>query len=605
MIISLLLHSIHLRSPISVAGLHIEEKPPMNTNLSDSSSRYAGAGYFLILILALLFTASTLLAGRLDESDGFINFRINQDSTEELQNEQQIVVNPLDPDNIVAVWRDFRKGYRQVGYGWTKDGGRTWTEDLFVDQDYPWDSDPGVTVDRFGNFYAVVLAYVSTSEENALFVYKSEDGGENWTGPFTVVDGVQNVFEDKELIACDRSGGLYDGNLYVAWARFGFSSTIYFARSIDGGITFEDELRVSDASSTQWPVPVVGPEGEVYVAWDSYSSPYRIKLDRSFDGGVTFGTDINVRNVSASPGGSINGGITVYPYPAMDVDMETGTLYMAYMDNGNSSKDIFFIKSTDKGATWSLPTRINDDPPDNGCDQFHPWLSVDEKGIISVIFLDRRNDPSNYMMDCYMTWSTDGGETFSRNIRLSTESSDPRAGSLGDIASGYSATAPAGRCMPLSGSRAGLLGEYIGLSTRNGVRAAPIWTDTRNGHQDAFFALPDTTRFLVDFTTTTPEVAQGGVLHADYEISHLGESTLEPMGWIDVYMSDGTAFSGNPYLGPVDALFSPGQTRTGHLSHSVPSAAPAGEGYRLELSIGYWPYFVMSMQSFEFAIVEP
>jgi len=57
---------------------------------------------------------------------GALNFRINQDETEELQNEQQIVTNPLDPDNLVAVWRDFRLGYRRVGVASSFDGGFTW-----------------------------------------------------------------------------------------------------------------------------------------------------------------------------------------------------------------------------------------------------------------------------------------------------------------------------------------------------------------------------------------------------------------------------------------------------------------------------------------------
>ncbi len=555
-------------------------------------------GVTVLCIIAIMGVEPADSTERQDDSDGFINIRINQDATQELQNEMQVAINPTDSENIVAVWRDFRKGYRQVGYGWSKDGGLTWTEGLFIDPYYPWDSDPGITVDRFGNFYAVVLAYVSTWEENALFVYKSTDGGENWDGPFTVVDGYPGVFEDKELIACDRSGGIHDGNLYVAWARFGWNIDIYCARSTNGGASFETAVRVSDSPSVQWPVPAVGPGGELYVAWDSYSYPYRIKLDRSFDGGVSFGSDITVRTVSFPPGGSINGGITVFPFPAMDVDMDTGHLYIAYMDEGYNSTDIFLTKSTNGGSTWSSPVRVNDDPENNGCDQFHPWLSIDEEGIITIIFLDRRNDPANYMMDCYMTWSTDGGATFSKNIRLSTVSSDPQAGSDRD----GSGLAQGERLRPLSSSRAGLLGEYIGLSTRYGKKAAPVWTDTRNGHQDAYYAIPDSTRFFVAFDSDTPSAPPGGTLTTEYEIAHAGDSPLTPQGWINAYLPNGNEYSGNPFQGPIDVSFDPGQTRAGNLSFKVPGVAPPGTGYRLELCIGYWPYFVLAAGSFEFEI---
>ncbi|TET16788.1 MAG: hypothetical protein E3J78_08365, partial [Candidatus Cloacimonadota bacterium] len=88
----------------------------------------------------------------------FENIKINNDSTTEVQNEEQIVMNPTDSTNIVAVWRDFRFGYRQVYYGFTFDGGVTWNQERFVEPQYAWDSDPGLTVDSDGNFYVVLLS---------------------------------------------------------------------------------------------------------------------------------------------------------------------------------------------------------------------------------------------------------------------------------------------------------------------------------------------------------------------------------------------------------------------------------------------------------------
>lgn len=118
--------------------------------------------------------------------------------------------------------------------------------------------------------------------------------------------------------------------------------------------------------------------------------------------------------------------------------------------------------SFDGGATWteglfeeptwpwhSDPGLTVDDAEANGRDQFHPWLTIDESGAISVVFLDRRNDPSNYRYDLYMTGSEDGGLTWSENIRISDVSSDPNAGLV----------------------TAGLLGEYIGVTSSWG----PAW----------------------------------------------------------------------------------------------------------------------------------
>ncbi|RKX69208.1 hypothetical protein DRP53_08910 [candidate division WOR-3 bacterium] len=398
----------------------------------------------------------------------WINLRINHDTTTNVQNECQIVVNPLNGNNLVAIWRDFRLGYRRVGVGYSLDGGRTWNDQLFEGTPYTRDSDPGLTVGKDGTFYAVILAFESTSQPNGLFVYRSTDNGVSWDGPYTVIDQVPGVFEDKELIACDRTNSPYQGNLYVPWTRFGATTQIMCARSTDGGFSFESPVRVSDQSGVQWPVPAVGPDGTLYIAWDAYNA---IKIDKSTDGGVSFGSDRVIQYVDFGYG-YINGGILVFSFPAIDVDItggpNNGTIYCVYSDYSpaQTDLDIYFTKSTDGGLTWSAKKRINDDALNNGCDQFHPWLTVDRDGRIVVVFLDRRLDPNNYLYDCFITYSTDGGATWAKNERISTVSSDPNAG------------------------KAGLLGEYIGVASFDGD-IHPAWVDTREGNQDCYTAYWD------------------------------------------------------------------------------------------------------------------
>ena len=445
----------------------------------------------LIGIILGIIIPSFLIGSIWQRDSAYLNIRVNNDTTNQVQNEEQIVMNLTDTTNLVAVWRDFRLGYRQVTYAYTYDGGLTWEQDLFSEPQYIWDSDPGLTVDTAGNFYAVILSYNSTYEPNGLFVYKSTDGGATWSGPVTVINGIPGVFEDKELIACDRSTGAYTNNLYVTWARF-YTTQILLCRSTDGGNSFVGPVSVSDYNGVQWPVPAVGPNSEVYVAWVHYS-PGSIRLDISTDGGQTFGSDITIQNVTFVSG-SINGNIAVFSFPALDVDITGGSnngyMYVAYMDDasGYTDTDIFFTRSTNGGSTWSQKIRINDDSQNNGCDQFHPWLTVTPDGDIIVVFLDRRLDSGNLLMDLYMTISTDGGATWSTNERITTVSSDPTAGSWrepGHYPIKYETPF-------ILADRAGLLGEYIGLTASSIDDIHPLWTDTRLGDQDAFLGIKDT-----------------------------------------------------------------------------------------------------------------
>ncbi|MEO0185397.1 MAG: hypothetical protein ABIL20_06335 [candidate division WOR-3 bacterium] len=418
-------------------------------------------------------------------AQSFLNIKVNTDNTTQIQNEQQIVINPTDTLNFVADWRDFRVGYRQVGHAASMDGGRTWVaETLFVEPTYIWDSDPGMTVDANGNFYAIILSFNSTSEPNGYFLFQSTDKGITWSAPRTVVNGVQNVFEDKELIACDRTSSAYTGSLYVAWARFLNYSTpaVYFTRSTNQGFNWSAPIQISDTQGNlQWPVPAVGANGEVYVAWCTYNS---IRFDRSTNGGVSFGTDRTVQSI-ASMNRYVKGTILTFSYPAMDVDITNGPyrgyIYVAYMDNGSDGyPDMFFTRSTDGGTTWSTKVRINDDPAGNNRDQFHPWLTVDRTGCISVIFYDSRNDPNNILCDLYLAQSTDGGVTWLPNVRVTNVSFDLRIGfDQKDIL-------PYDPNKPLVDQRAGLIGEYNGIAAASKGNPVPIWTDTRNGNQDTY-----------------------------------------------------------------------------------------------------------------------
>jgi hypothetical protein len=421
-----------------------------------------------LVVLSLL----AALAGTAGTQEVYGNLLLNNDATTYLQNEQQIVANPTDPLNLVAVWRDFRLGYRRVAYAATTDGGKTWAQNLFEGTPYPLDSDPGLTADRYGTFYAVVLGFTSTSQPNGLFVYRSTDGGLTWAGPYTVIDAVPNVFEDKELIACDRSGSFFDGNLYVAWARFGFNQEVRVARSTDGGETFQAPVFL-ESGYLQWPVPIVGAGGVVHVAWVNMGTS-SIRMASSTNGGVSFGTPRTVCSLGWSGYGYVSGNITVFSYPAMAVDLtggpHHGRLYVAYMDDAGPDMDVFLRRSDDGGLTWSAAVRANDDLPGNGCDQFHPWVDVDSNGDVGVVWLDRRLDPSNWLWDCYLAVSTDGGASFGPNVRVSTVSSDPSQADIDRL------------------GRAGLIGEYIGIAMAGGY-PFPLWTDTRNGHQDCYVGL--------------------------------------------------------------------------------------------------------------------
>ncbi len=438
----------------------------------------------------------------------------------QLQNEEQVWFCPTDSNILVANWRDFRFGYRQIGVGRSILGGDFWTDSLVsIDfQKFDRQSDPTLTVDVNGNFYMSYLDYQSTvlTQDDSSYItfIVSTDKGATWIGPYTVEQGLGPYFEDKQFITADRSAtSPYLGNVYVAWARFPNPNKIMFARSTNGAQSFDLPVVVGPVTSFSYPCgsgsieggqfanPFVGADGSVYVTWTAVGisdtincfGDYCLKLVKSTDGGVTFTTPSIIRFTYGN-WGFVDGGIDVYNEPAAVGDVTGGpfggSLYIEYANQDTSNHiyddyNIEFIRSTDGGANWSEPIYVNDDYTGPGAmfDQFHPWLFINEEGVLLTIFYDQRTDPNHYNFDVFAAYSFDGGESFTTNHRISDVSINP-----GLLAKAVIAQEGNPNPMNLTLSpMAGKIAEYIGV-TAFYDKVTAVWTDTRMGNQDVFGA---------------------------------------------------------------------------------------------------------------------
>ncbi len=433
-----------------------------------------------------------------------------------LQNEEQIWICPRDTSIIVTNHRDFRLGYRQIGIGRGIFNGLIWSDNLIPPslQVFTRQSDPVMTVNPAGD---IIISHLDYDPDNQytggshIAFLVSDDCGASWSGPTTVLPVPGNFFEDKQFITCDRTGGPYDGNVYVSWTRFPNPDQIMFARSTDNTQTFDTPVVVGPATTTtcfggpidagQFSQPLVGKDGAVYVFWQgatidsSAGCDYctSIRVNKSLDGGSTWLGDRFVRCVDGY--NYADGDIDVYSQPTTDADItdgpHAGNLYLQWRDvnpDPPNDHEIYFMRSLDTGHTWSPVQRVNDDPLSEDVDQFHNWLVCNDEGVLVSIWYDQRMDPAHWMFDVFAGYSYDGGETWTSNHRISLVSSTPDLLARQTVAANPTGTlakpgSPMEPLMPL----AGLLAEYIGVSCIGDIIAAS-WTDTRDGDQDVYAA---------------------------------------------------------------------------------------------------------------------
>lgn len=388
----------------------------------------------------------------LSESQG--QYRNVLISTSNSPNEPSIVVDPNNPNIVVAATN-------LNNYYYSRDGGETWLEKELTSTYGVW-GDPTLIVDANSNFY---FFHLSNPPEGTwidrIVCQKSTNNGRSWS-PGTFMGKNDTRVQDKQWAVVDRT----NNNIYVSWTQFDeYGSTnpndvsvIKFSKSTDGGDSWSSAKTISEKSgdsmdgdgTVEGAVPAVGPNGEVYVAW---AGPEGLIFDRSTDQGETWlDEDIFVSNM---PGGwdyNIPGILRANGLPITTCDLSGGpnhgTIYINWSDQrkGTDDTDIWLVKSTDGGDTWSDPIRVNDDGRDKH--QFFTWMTVDQaNGNLHVVFYDRRNydDTST---DVYLATSTDGGETFV-NEKISQTPFIPRD----DI----------------------FFGDYTNISAHDGV-IRPIWT---------------------------------------------------------------------------------------------------------------------------------
>jgi hypothetical protein len=384
--------------------------------------------------------------------------------------EPSIFVNPLNTNEIVA-------GSVMNSVYTSKDGGKTWdmkrlTSPLGV---Y---GDPVIMADFQGNFYFAHLSDPDGSgwsSENLLdriVVQRSEDGGKTWSdGGFAGLNHPKD--QDKQWLAVHPT----TNELYMTWTEFDLynskkdsdKSRILFSKSSDKGETWSKAVMINEFSgdcldgdeTTEGAVPAVGANGEIYVAW-AYKE--KIYFDKSLDGGATW---LNKDVVAADqPGGwtfEIPGISRCNGLPITAVDRNSGAIYINWTDqrNGENDTDVWIVKSTDGGETWSAPKRVNDD--EAGKQQFLTWMSIDQTdGTIYTVFYDRRGYKDSNT-DVYMAYSKDGGATFI-NEKISDKPFKPNAFNF--------------------------FGDYNNISAHNGI-VRPIWTRADGVRLSVWTALID------------------------------------------------------------------------------------------------------------------
>lgn len=310
-------------------------------------------------------------------------------------------------------------------------------------------------------------------------------------------------------------------SVYIVWmdTRDG-NSEIYFKRSLDGGTTWEQDVRLTDDPSVSGLPSILVQNTTIHVAWFDMragQNNYEIYYKRSTDAGETWSSDTRL---------TYDPSISWYQSLAL-----TGSnLHVVWRETRDGNYDIFYKRSSDEGITWGADTNLTQAPGSSETPCITAW-----ENMLHVLWFDNR-DGGAY--EIYYKRSTDQGITWEPDVRLT-----------------YDSGVSFGPCAVAKDSMVHV-----------------IWQDYRDGNWELYYNRssdcgvtwgPDTRLTNALETSESPSVAVSATnVHVvwwdnrdgNYEIYYKTSTDLGTTWPADVRLTNDSSWSQDPHIAAADSM---------------------------------------------------
>lgn len=293
---------------------------------------------------------------------------------------------------IHIVWKNSTSTSSDIFYKRSTNSGSTWIGLARLTWSSGNSNEPAVAADSGSGIY--VVWHDDIWGDNEILYKRSTDVGATWMG---LVRLTWNSGESyTPAIAADSSN-----NIHVVWYDDTMGDyEIFYKHSTNNGAAWSTPTRLTwNSGSSRTSSIAADPGNNIHVVWsDNTMGSYEIFYKRSTNGGVTWSV---LTRLTWNAYGSYN--------PVIAADSGNG-LHISWEEAIPGKWDIFYKHSTDRGATWSAPTRLTW----SSGDSWYPSITADTGSGVHIIWSD--DNPGN--KDIFYRTSTNSGISWSPLNRL-------------------------------------------------------------------------------------------------------------------------------------------------------------------------------------------
>ena len=310
-------------------------------------------------------------------------------------------------------------------------------------------TDPWLAFASNGDLYASALGIRDLAFGGAILVSKSTDGGLTWGDPTILEEPGMDYYTDKDSITADTADECV---VYAAWSRFDLvngGGSALFSRTTNCGETWTEPSVIRTETPSPMGLQIVAmPDGSLRAFWvgwsggEDWESQFDLSVQSSADQGDTWSDPVLIARVRRDPGYSpdaptrLRGGERFFD---VAVDRGSGDLYAVWEQifaEADRPIQVAFSASSDGGATWSMPSRIDQTPASDVIELeqvFLPSVHVSDDGTLGVTYYNLQNDTPGELPTQTDAWfiscrpgASDCGRrvAWSAQARLTTSSFD-------------------------------------------------------------------------------------------------------------------------------------------------------------------------------------